>query len=447
MLTTYMLSALLTVPVAGIEWAGDYGAALERAQAEGRVLFLAIGMDEEARCEDLVRRVYKDREVIRLAESTVNLAAAPEAHRSGKAKCPRFSGILCEEHCRLDRRFREELLALNDKDVAAVPQHVWLDSAGAVLLSVPYEIEPEELVWCFVTAMRVADPAAAIGMPDGAYPPRRLVRGGLHAPGPTERRGRGLLEDELEEQIKKMRSSILGAGRIEPMLEILFTDEKDAVEYARVELGSGVAGWGDGSLLKRAIHTVGMQSPPSFWTVLAAYAKERSADLRNEAAVAFEQLGTPLALKTVKSSLGREKDDRVRKNWLRALGACARDDGGARSTLLAAVDEDDRVLRRNALLALGYLLPHADVRACLIQWLACGDPRDELAAACAMALTRDASYVPDLEAALAAGPDETHAADLKLAIDVLQGENLHVIQELVTRAGGDEIARERIFYR
>jgi len=96
---------------------------------------------------------------------------------------------------------------------------------------------------------------------------------------------------------------------------------------------------------------------------------------------------------------------------------------------------------------LGHVSFHEEVRACLVARLTGGDPRDAIAAACAMAFTRNTDYIPDLDAAIAESEGEGHQGNLQAALNVLEGKNLRSIQSLVKRIGEDEIERERIFFR
>ena len=98
------------------------------------------------------------------------------------------------------------------------------------------------------------------------------------------------------------------------------------------------------------------------------------------------------------------------------------------------------------MIALGYLLPHEDVHTVLRESLATGHVDDRLAAACAMAISRDARFVPDLQAAIAELEKGDHQKALQRALDVLEGGNLHVIERVVSEVAGDQLRRERVFF-
>jgi hypothetical protein len=437
---------LLALPGAGDEivWRADHAMVVERARAEKRVLFVAVNMDDEARCEDFVDRVYDDREVRRLAQRTLNLVGSRELHRKSDGECPRLGSVSCRDHLRVEAALREAHLGVNENGAMAVPQHLWLDSKGEVLLSVPFEMSAEEMIWCFVTALRRADPELELAMPDEARPPRRLLFGRAYTPPSGDSMARGLTDDELEAEIKRLKSSLFGFGGYGSMAKILFTDHSDAVEYAEREFGRSLLTWGGNDYLRRSLHRIGVLAPMGFWIVLEDFARNNDPRVRSEVAAALEQLAAPRSYKLVKRSLSKEKDPFVERAWLRALGAVGHAESGARKTLLkAATSDDDEVLRCNAILALGHLQGHEDVRELLIGVLAAeGGGGARIAAACAMAISRDELYLAPLTEAVG----EATEGDLLLALEVLRGADLLRIEAVVRRVGRDDLRRERVFF-
>jgi len=441
----------LAQPAPRIEWSAGWTEASARARAEGRAIFVAVNADGEARSERLARSIYRDKEVVLQAAETVNVVGSISTH--GRARsCARFPGITCEDHRRMEALLRERVLRANGEGVVAAPQHAWLRPDGSVLLSVPFELASEELAWCFVAARRALSPEAPPDFPPQARPPRRLLFGATWTPAQGDLLGRGLTPGELETELSGLRSGgPFRPGVVEAWRRVLFTDEKDALDHARSELGSGLLGWLRGDLLVSTIHLIGSASPRSFHEVLEHFARDAQAGVRAEAAVAYEQLGAPDALKTVRAALAKEGEPEVRASWLRALGACGRDDAGTRRALLKeagskAADASGARLRRNALVALGHLAQHADVRAALSQSLDGAGADERLAAACAMALARDPFYVEPLAAAAAACADEALAAELTLALRVLRGADAALLEAPVRRVAGDRIRRERVFF-
>ncbi|MDP6409638.1 MAG: HEAT repeat domain-containing protein [Planctomycetota bacterium] len=446
---TLVASLLSTAPLlaasgAGgeIVWRADHAMVMERARAEGRVVFVAVDLKDEARCDHFVDDVYSERAVRELAERTLNLVGSGEVHRKGDGECPRLSSVSCRDHMRTLAALREAHLGVNASGTVAVPQHLWLDPSGAVLLCVPYEMSVEEMLWCFVTALRRADPELELAMPQEARAPRRLLFGHAYTPADGDGLARGLTADELEAEIKRLKSSLFGGGRIGSMTKILFTAHRDAVEYAELEFGRSLMTWSGNDYLRRSLHSLGRISPAEFWVVPADFADHGDPRVRSEVAVALEQLAAPRSYKLVKRALGKEKDPSVERCWLRALGAAGHAESGARKVLLkAAASDDGEVLRWNAILALGHLAGHEDVREFLVAALAEGGGA-RLAAACAMAISRDAHYLGPLAEAVG----EATEGELFLALEVLRGADLRRLEPVVRRVGRDDLRRERVFF-
>lgn len=429
-----------------IEWQASYEVALERAAAEQKVVFVAYDHKGEARCEHFLKKLARDKQVTALAERTFNVPVSLQTHKKG-GKCPRFKGLTCNDHRRSEAALRGSVVQENKHGVVAVPQYLWIDGEGKVLYSVPFEIDREGMIWCFVAALRRAGVEDAPEFPEGARPPRRLLVGDVYRPENNDQQGRGLTPEELESLFKSMKSSFLGMANYEGLTRMLFTDEPDAVDYARVELGGAVQLMG-GTRLPRTIHTMGEISPPSFWKAMADFEKIKNSEVRMEIAVALEQMATPQALKLVKGGFSREKDERVRHLWIRAMAACGAADKTSRKKVLELCeDESDPRMCANATIALGYLAPHPEVRERLIARLSSLSSDLRIAAACAMALTFDDGYVEALSAAherCAEGPEKEA---LERAVKALREGGVYRLEEDVARVTGNDLRRRRIFFR
>ncbi len=455
-----LLPTLLLSSTADLTWEPAYEAARTRSTAEGRVMFVAVHADEEARSEAFWKRTYKDKTVRSLAEETVNLLACRDVGGKKRCDCAKAGGLDSEQAKFMEAALREEVLVLNAEGIVASPQHLWLDSKGAVLLCVPFEMTAGELAWCFGEAARLAGgPPVEL---EEARAPRRLLYGQAFRPAAADEYGRGLRPDELKEKLAELKSGGVGVGggrrgggrgagwgrRLATLLLVSFTDEKEAQEYVANELRSGWTTWAGPDVQARSLHTFGVVAPKSAWPTFEGFADHRESVLRNECAVAIEQAGFDDALKTIKTALKREKEPSVRKNWLRALGAVAGDDKGARRILLEFSEEEDPVLRRNATFALGWLPQEGDVSERLSAQLTSGNGDDACAAACAMALSRDQSYLPELRRRVGEeGLVDALKTALEQAIEVIEGGDLAGVEAVVSEVCRDQLARERVFFR
>ncbi len=126
-----------------IAWEPQREAALARARAERRVVFVAVNMDGERACDRLAEKVYRDKTIVALASATVNLIASQPSHTAGDKACARFGTIPCTAHQTVDKWVRKEVLVPDAEGYVVAPQHVFLDSKGAVILSVPYDVTPD----------------------------------------------------------------------------------------------------------------------------------------------------------------------------------------------------------------------------------------------------------------------------------------------------------------
>ncbi len=433
-------------PGSSIQWRADYEGTLEQAKAERRGVFVALLIDGEARCDAFVKDVYAEKFVIQFAESTLNVVASPGQHKR-KGACKLFAGVECIDHQRADTTVRSKLVAQNDLGVASVPQHLWLDPDGAVILSVPFEMTADEVLWCFAFAQWRLDPKSSFVLPEGARAPRRLIFGASHRPADGTTPGRGLIESELQKELNTLKGSFWNEGRIGTWLRVVFTDDERAVRTIQTELGTGALTWGGVERLNQALDVIGEWSPASFSPLLLDYVKHRDAQVRRHTAVGLEQMGAPDTVSAIKRALSKEKDASVEKAWLRALGSCGYADKSVRKLLLKkAKSEKEAELRINATLALGWSGGEEAVVELLESKLTSEDENEVVAALCAAAISRDPLWIPKLEEFAKKAPEGRVRTACESALTVLRGASLTTIESEVRLVAGDELRRGRIFF-
>jgi len=274
-----VLAALPTISSSDIEWAPYYQEAMRNAEARGAVVFVAVNMDGESSNEEMVKAVYRDKRVVELSRHTINLVASTGEHSSGA--CKLFGSLTCENHMRIEGAVRGEVVKYNGDGRLVAPQHVFLDPHGEVLLSVPYGLSADELVWCFCTAISSADPESPISVPTDICPPRRLIMKDVCNSGVFLGFVCPLTEDELDETITELRSGWGAIDGMEDFNRILSTDHPDAIKFATTELGSGVTAYSS-EVTSSMIRTVGRFSPPSFWEALEPCLEHHGRDVRCE---------------------------------------------------------------------------------------------------------------------------------------------------------------------
>lgn len=453
-LDSMILSLLTTLSIASVAgdiyWEKEYPPARARAQEEGRIVFVAVLADDEARSDQYWDDVYSDRRVRAHSEETVNLVACLDAYDKKRCSCAQQAGLSRDEARYVEAAVRDELLAKNAEGVVASPQHLWFSPTGELLQCAAFEMTADEMVWCFVNARRRAglkhDP-----MPEGLRAPVRFLTRELHTPADGDTYGRAFTPAEAKQELKTMKASMLGAGQGARFVRLAFTDDKAAQEYVYKELQSGVATWGGDEVIVRALHTMGLVAPASGWEIFEYYAEHKEARVRNACAVGLEQLGTSAGLKIIKTMLRREKDEGVKKNWLRALGSCGRSTSAVRKQMLGlAKRERDPVLKANILFALGWLDHHEDVREVLVEILHDGnaDVRLRTAAVCAIALGRDESQLETVRKFAGGDAIPASLSDAAVAaVAILEGGDLIGLEASVKDSCADILPRERVFFR
>jgi len=456
----------------GIAWTSGFEKTLERAAAEKKVVFLAVNMDGERANDRMAQKVYRDKAVVELSARTLNLIASAAEHATMDKDCPRFPGLRCQDHRRVDSAARKDVLKSDAQGLVLAPQHVFLGSDGQVLLSVPYEITADELAWCFVTALAKTDPTTAPAMPTSARSPQRLVLGATYDPSGDEAGGSLVppTKKEVEAIIKRLEKGLQTAERMTELRRLILSDEPDAIEFIERELksggfggglggglgggggkgggGLGGRGGGGGARQKLLLRAMGTFSPPPYWAVVAEFLDDSDEDLRREATVALEQLGAREAVPALTKALAQEKEPGHQKDLVRALGACGAADAKVRAVLIQRAKKDKQTLvRQNAVLAMAWSANDADVKAFLRTALESGDDLEREAAALAVGMSRDAAWTRVLEIAATQAKDPNAKAVVEAAKQVLGGAPIAGLRDHVIRVGRDEITRERIFGR
>lgn len=470
----FVASLLLSAgAMAQIAWQKTLESALATAKDGGKVVFLAVNMDGEKANDRMATKMYAEKEVVALAARTINVVASAAEHAAPTKACTRFDGLLCLDHRRVDMEARKDVLKGDASGMVIAPQHVWLSGDGKVLLSVPYEIAKDEMVWCFVTAIKKLDPKSDLAMPSTARAPRRVVMDGVFDPGAAETAA-PLSKKELAELIEKVKRGVPAEERWVAIQRILVCDDPIAVDYIQSELRSGTSGGGRGggggggggrggggggggggaargaadgaAKHMRIIRAIGAGSPPVYAPLVHEFVGNFAPEMRSEAAVALEQLATPDSTKVIEKQLAEEKDPKVQKDLVRALAACGAKEAKVKKDVARrARSEKDLLVRRNAIYSLSQFAPDKDVLAVLDAVLTAGSEEDKRAAALALSVKRDEGWRGALEAHLRSAADGPLKTTLEAALAVSNGADLSTIGAEVARLCGDEIERVRIF--
>lgn len=135
---------------ATIHWECDYDAAVQRAAAENRPLFVAFLMDGEPANDETVREHYRDPQLVRLLANFVCLVGCVGEHPGTEPGCAKFPGLECAHHQAVEKLARQRWLV---GDLVCTPQHVFCDPQGKVLRRKVYLISKPTLARCLLMTL------------------------------------------------------------------------------------------------------------------------------------------------------------------------------------------------------------------------------------------------------------------------------------------------------
>lgn len=446
----------VALPAGGIVWEASFDNALEKAKEENKPIFIAVNMDGEWVCEDLVRNHYRDKKIVQLCENTVNLFASKFYHKGGTKVCPRAGNITCAAHQEVEKGMRRLVFGQKGEEGNTVsgemiaPNHIFLSPDGKITHSVAYMITPGQLEWCLVEAIRKNDPAFKWALRSSARAPRRLVfdkvtsiaggKGDGRAPRP-------LSDEELDEvldQIKTTGRGDRGGGFRRNLPSLIVTPDERAIEVVRIYLTSRWIKHGGATRLVELIHDIGRTSPPEFWEVVEPFVSDSLPEVRNEAAVALEQLAAPKSLKALQKQWSREKEKRVKWNLIRAIASVGKGVKRVESLVLKVAEkEKDPALRAHAIVGLVFVENREKVMAALEKALTHEDAPVRAAAAYTIAVRRERELLEPLKAARGAEPDSRLELYMKASCAALGEGTLDDVVGILIDYLLDEIERDR----
>jgi hypothetical protein len=434
---------------AEITWQAEFARTLELAESENQVVFVAVNMDGERANDRMAQQVYRDKAILSLAEKTLNLVASTSEHQA-KGACPRFGTVTCGEHRAIDIRVRERVLKPDSNGFVIAPQHVFLGPDASVLLSVPYEVSATELEWCFVKALTMIDPDTDVRASSKARAPRRLLMGSVIDTAASGEAGTTPTSPPTREELIALIQEIKKGktpDRRAKLRRIMSADEPEAREYVALELRNLKSRGSDpGKRHRDLLSDIGRLSPQSYWELVSELSQNSMDDVRAAAAAAYEQLAAPESIKDIKSALRKEKNPVIEGNWLRAMASSAPGDKKLRKDLIRNASKARQpTIRTQSIVALGYMVPDEEVNEVLRLELDSEEPDFARAAACAMAISRDSSWLEPLRARLKDSPPGELQKTLQDAIEVLVQGQLELLCGSLMAVCGDSIARPRFY--
>jgi HEAT repeat protein len=328
-------------PAARIVWETDFDAALARAAAEKKPLFVAFLMDDEPANDQTIKEHYTDAEIVDLTRRFVCLVCCMGEHRSDDGNCAKFPGITCAHHNAIEKQARSRWLV---GDLVCTPQHVFCDSKGDVVLRRVYMISKETLAKCLAMTVK-ATGGDITGLRPGALvdEEKQKVDGWL-----TDLGSNNL---EVREQALRSLGSSDDARALPAVLRQCAPSADDATRVAAI-----------GALARKGNYEA--VKP------LTAMLKEAKAPILIRVAQSLDTIQMPEAVPALLASCKKERRDRVLGVLLRATARSQGSNVEVRELCLRTLKNASAQLEGSVMVALGHLDTHEKIVAAMLPMLA-----------------------------------------------------------------------------
>ncbi len=326
-----------------IRWAKSLDVALATAKSEKKPILICVNMDNDAANDRFVKEHYRDAKVVAKSRQFVCLFISKFRHQpDSDGHCPRAGFISCGDHVAAELAVRKTYF--NSNEVVA-PQHVFLRPNGKLLRSKLYFVTKAELLALWDSVL-------------GELFPKRLAKTETKAksgdkkkdtPARTKEAGEGektarelkalIIQSTFKNKIKELARQLIKRDKdqeAKTVLAELLSDKKAPV----IRL-SGMA------------LAYGFKGDKAGIVVLEELLKHSDPLVRSHVAVAFEDTAEETAVRPLIAQLKKEKEERVRKNLVRALGTCGPNTKTVEAVLLKSLRDKSRLVQRNAAIALG----------------------------------------------------------------------------------------------
>lgn len=337
-----------------IAWERSYDAALARAKAESRPVFVAFNRDDEPANDDTAVRVYHDPRIVALSREFVCVPASI-GHHAGVGDCPRFPGVRCRDHQECEGRARAALLESNTVEV---PQHVFLAADGTVLFHKVWFVDVDVLAKLMEQALVRTRPewaAKAASRPAGDGSAPAPADGGAAAPvepPPTD------LQD-LFRALTALRTS--KPGNRQPAADQVGAMRGPDVESALTAL----LDVRDADLNFAVLRAIGKAGRIERLPLVLPRLEADQPTIRRAAIVACEELAAAEAADALVRRLAVEQDGPTLGELLRATAVLCPKRPEPRAAAIRALRHREEGVVRQAVIALGVLPPDDAAEAVL----------------------------------------------------------------------------------
>ncbi len=351
----FLVALLFSLPLpAGaqtqIAWKSNFKGALAVAKQENKPLLICVNMDNDVANDRMVKEHYRDAKIVAKTSEFVCLFMSKFRHKeTEEGQCQRCGHISCNDHMKIERDVRKALFETND---VVAPQHIFLTPDGKLLKSKLYFLTKDELLSLLDSVLRELFPDRFVEKKEEEKAKTEKVDKSEEEKSKDEEGE----EEKKPETIADFKELILASEdkmEIKGLARTLIKrkDEKEAGETVAALLASQEATKAQvcGILL-----AYGFKGNKAGVAQVLPFLTHKEGVFRSHAAVALEDIGVGESLKPLLTQLKREKEDGVRKNLARAIGASLKKKSKSQKTLEKLLRDKSKLVQRNAAIALGH---------------------------------------------------------------------------------------------
>lgn len=321
-----------------LPWEKSLDAALEKAKAEKRPILICMHWDQEKACIEMLRDVYSDSEVRAHMRDFILVGTCPDGHEETTATVDGkeekvsalFGGVSCDVLVANEKSVKQRWFEGN---AVTVPQHLFVDPDGEIYLRKVYQLNKSK----FIDLMREAK---------GVYTDEAVKD--------VDGRVRAYLLAVKNGKAAERKSAIRAVIEIgdEHVNDLLF----NTIDVLKKDKDRAAC-----------IRAVGYRDLAGFGPGLVRFLEDGEDEIVNAAVVSLEETAFEPATPRLIALYAETKDEEIKKDVLRALGATAKGDEAAKAVLVAAMKEKNDRLRRSAYLSLGdFLREDPELRDALV---------------------------------------------------------------------------------
>lgn len=355
-----------------VSWEPALAAAMERAKTEGRVVMVAMNMDDERDSDRMLKNHYTDPVVVALSKQMINVFCSDGKHNKTSV-CPRCKQNACSSHRNNGFNVRRMFFGQEGHDPVRSPQHLFLTPDGKIFSSASGRLAVGELEWMIREAMRSSAQYKDLvdAGTERSHAPTGYRRGSIDAkakalqPAPSKKQLAEAMEQSKSNNDRggrRGRRNRGGRGGSTPDWVGVLTRSEDRKAKSAVEDYMKSSRQNQ----SRVMAVIGRQAPASWQKIVSAYLSSDNDGTRRAAVLALTRMAEPKTLSALKKYHRKEKVEDLEGRFLRALAVVAPTNSAVVSAVVKAATKSKEVLvRAHAMVAAGTLELREPVMTCL----------------------------------------------------------------------------------